>query len=112
MTFDQACQQQIDDIMDTFEFNKVREIMYRLDWTWGEEKKYPSDSEIRIDVRGKLKRLVEMIRESENGLTNFISSGGFRVQGVKDECEEEGTWVKIELFFGLEHSWDGVCYEA
>jgi hypothetical protein len=54
-------QEQIDDIMDNFDFNRVARVMDFLDWKWYmKEYRVPAESEIRKQVRQHLSKSVRL----------------------------------------------------
>ena len=102
MTKQEAIQSQIDDIMDSFEFDKVQIVMTALDWKWYSHEDIPGIIEIRQSARKTLNSLKDGNRMS--------GSAGF--YATKEEGEDGGIpWVRICLFFGLEFSEDGVSYD-
>jgi len=61
---------QIDEIMDYFNFARVRKTMEALDWIWSSaENGVPSETEIRIVAR-------RLLREVILGKYSFVSTGG------------------------------------
>lgn len=102
MTKQEAIQEQIDNIMDTFEFDRVQTVMTALDWKWYSHEDIPGIVEIRQSARKTLNTLRQDYRTS--------GSGGFTA--IKDSGEDDGKpWVRISLFFGIEESGDGVSYD-
>jgi hypothetical protein len=103
MTKTQAIQQEIDEIMDTFDFAKVQRAMELLDWRWGSppDDAVPEEYELRRAARERLNSLHQ---------NQVSSTGGFFAS--KDEGIEDGKpWVRINLQFVLEDSGrDGVEY--
>ena len=53
-----SIQDQIDEIMDHFDFHKVQRVMEHLEWKW-EGKETPSVPEIRQKARYLLNKVVE-----------------------------------------------------
>jgi len=82
--------EQIDTIMDEFDFDRVHEIMVACKWGWStgedDDLEVPSGNEIRRTARRMLKQAVE----EKHAL---VSSGGFTVIKVKDT---------LALFFGVD----------
>lgn len=91
-------QDDIDNIMDNFDFRKVHEVMTMLNWKWGLSPEVPTESEIRANARRKMKRAVE---ETQRLKLNEYSceSGGLRVDVTVDND------IFISLSFVLT-SWD------
>lgn len=84
-----SLQEQIDQIMDEFDFLRVREIMEATDWTWsGQGDEYiPEESELRTVARRHLKA-VAFDKDIE-----VSSSGGFTAE------QNDGV---LSLFFGVD----------
>jgi len=61
---------EIDEILDEFDFEKVHKVMTALDWEWYSTDGVPSIAELRREARRLLKDLV-------NGRHQSISTGGF-----------------------------------
>ena len=100
MTKEQALQEQMDDIMDSFEFDKVASVMQHLDWKWKSSNGVPDEYEIRKSARQTMKSAIEC-----NGTSG---TGGFTA--IVDDNPEEG-WVRLDLHFGFSTINDGVEYE-
>ena len=102
MTKQEAIQEQIDSIMDTFRFDKVHAWMTAAGWYWGEpgSMRVPDVSELRREARQRLKEA------ANNG---FASSGGFTATSHEDE-DENGPWIKLDLYFGYQSLNDGTSY--
>ena len=49
----------IDNIMDYFDFNKVKKTMEKLDWRWGRDKAPPCEGELREHARKMLENIVK-----------------------------------------------------
>ena len=107
MTKDEAIQEQMDDIMDNFEFHKAQQIMEALDWKWsfsGEGERIPHISDLRRAARELLKYVAKNGGSTgTGGLTAFCRSG-------YDE-DDAKSWVWLSLHFGLETYHDGTCYD-
>lgn len=124
MTKQEAIQAQIDEIMDTFDFEKVHAWMEHAGWVWsGAQEEVPSTSEIRRQGR---QRLIEA------SIYGFSSCGGFtasREQGFDqreqgdgqedlntqislDDQEDQQPWIKLNLHFGYTSHNDGTTYNA
>ncbi len=71
-------QEQIDEIMDWFDFDKVHETMTKLNWTWRDEG-VPKVQELRAAARRHL-------REVANNGDDYWGSacGGFRAERHED----------------------------
>lgn len=87
-------QNQIEAIMDKFDFDRVQKIMKASNWQWatgeGDEKELPSGNDIRRSARRMLNRVI-----IEKLAT--ISSGGFTAMKIKNKQGEQ-----LVLFFGVD----------
>lgn len=63
-------QEQINDIMDYFNFDNVAKAMAATNWTWHESKEPPAEPEIRTFARKLLNEILER-------KIKFLSTGGF-----------------------------------
>ena len=97
MTKQEAIQEQIDEIMDSFDFEKAQKIMEFLNWEWNDEG-VPDIYSLRTSARKHLKTAAEI---------NGSSSSG----GLTANYTEHKTWVRLELYFGLDSINDGTEYE-
>ena len=52
----EAYQNQIDEIMDNFDFRRVHEMMKAVNWTWGDD--VPEEPELREEARRLLKETI------------------------------------------------------
>jgi hypothetical protein len=68
MTF----QEQIDNIMDTFDFNRVHQMMEAVGWGWGDPAVVPDTYAIKQDARKHLRSVAGSKREGW-----FAGCGGF-----------------------------------
>lgn len=104
MTKQEAIQEQIDDIMDTFEFEDVRNWMKHDGWGWGtgngDELEVPDLYTIKRSARQRLKEAAE---------TGFSSTGGFTAQRYEG-TDEDGPWITLSLHFGYQSCNDGTSY--
>ncbi len=101
MTFDEAVQKQIDEIMDNFDFSRVATMMEAVHWGWGIPPVVPEEPEIRTEARRHLRQAVE------NGSS---ACSGFTACCEKAE-DEGGKWVRLTLQWGPGWDDDGVHYE-
>jgi hypothetical protein len=70
-------QEQIDDIMDSFNFDAVSKCMVLLEWGWSSsEGKVPNIFEIKKEARRLLRRVD----------VGSINTGGFKVAIDEDNC--------------------------
>ena len=88
MTF----QEQVDNIMDEFEFERVHEMMEAVDWTWGDDG-VPDVRDIRRAARKRLYALRENSYSVCGGFTAMKDEGVLRLfwgensTGMTDEEE-------------------------
>jgi len=99
MTKQEAIQAQMDDIMDTFDFESVAKWMKHTNWRWGQEEP-PEIYEIKRAARDRLRGAV-------NG--GMSSTGGFTAT-FEDKSDEDGHWVRLNLSFGYSTHNDGTGY--
>jgi hypothetical protein len=102
MTKREAIQEQIDEIMDRFDFERVHDVMMHLNWTWRDALEPPTTYEIRAHARERLKDAVK------HGSSN---TGGF--VATKEEGVDDGKpWVRMNLLFAVEQTLnDGTSYD-
>ena len=97
----QYIQNDIDEILDCFDFEKVQKVMAFLDWKW-HDTGVPEVYELRKFARKQIRYAVEnVIRTGESELGT--ECGGFYVQ-VYNKTKEDPT-IRICLRFSLT-SWD------
>lgn len=107
-TREQTIQDQIDYIMDTFEFAKVHKVMKFLGWTWAfSDNGVPEEYELRMQARKMLNSLAEKDSGKQH---SYVATGGFHA--TLDHGTENGTpWVRVDLaFYVTETMNDGVSY--
>jgi hypothetical protein len=94
MMFGNTLREHQDEIMDEFDFGKVRSVMEFLDWQWGgAEDGVPTQAEMRKWVRDLMAQAYEYATKS--GRNYWISSGGFVVKyDVMDDA--------FDVYFKLE----------
>jgi len=89
-------QEQIDEIMDNFDFNKVARVMDFLEWKWWiKEYRVPTEPEIRKDVRSKLSKAYDY--GEGRGLKYETKTGGFTYT-------YDPLYTELQLSFELD-SW-------
>jgi len=89
-----AYQNQIDEIMDNFEFDRVQKMMTSIDWTWytDGESKIPSQPELREAARSCLRTVAEKdcFMVGSGGFTAINREGCLSLYwGVSWECEPQ-----------------------
>jgi hypothetical protein len=104
MNREDAIQEQIDEVMDSFDFASVEKIMLALDWKWatgeGMKKEIPDEYEIRKSARERMRGAAR---------SGYCSSGGFSARLI--EGEEGGQkWLLMDLQFGINSHQDTTDY--
>jgi hypothetical protein len=104
MTKQEAIQEQIDEVMDTFDFATVRKIMAALDWKWatseGMNREIPDEYEIRRSARNRMRDAAKV---------GYSSSGGFSARLIEG-VEDEKAWLLMDLNFGIQSFQDTTDY--
>lgn len=100
MTKEQAIQEQMDEIMDSFEFGKVLRIMQHLNWKWTNSNGVPDEIELRKEARRLMKDAVEC--------GGWAGTGGFTAIFTENKSER---WIRLNLYFGISDTNDGIEYE-
>ena len=90
---------EIDDIMDNFDFEKVHEAMTLLGWRWVDHDSKAFEIPEIIKLRKRARRLMQEAMDSSKAAYS-IGTGGFQVH----KTTEEGK-VYLSLSFVLT-SWD------
>lgn len=104
MTKQEAIQAQIDEIMDTFEFEDVHRWMEHDDWGWGT----PDSDETVVPDLYEIKRCARQ-RLKEAAVTGFSSTGGFTATS-HEGVDGNGPWITLSLNFGYQTHTDGTSY--
>jgi hypothetical protein len=87
-------QEQIDEIMDNFDFNKVAKVMDFLDWKWFlNGYRVPEESEIRKKVRQHLAEAFDC--GQGQGRKYTLCTGGF-------VCSYDPQYSELSLTFELD----------
>jgi len=82
-------QDALDNIMDSFDFDKVHKVMVFLNWKWANGNgglEVPEKYELRSEAR----RLLKMAIEEKT----TVSTGGFLAEYIEDE---EGGWMDLKF---------------
>jgi hypothetical protein len=82
-------EKQIDEVLDSFDFDKVHRAMELLSWTWANLDRVPE----RLELVDEARRLLSELK----GKPGVHGSGGLRAS-----CTEDGT---LSLKFILCESW-------
>jgi hypothetical protein len=97
MTKKEVLNNQVDEIMDSFDFRRVASVMEHLNWTWKDSKTPPDEYEIRKEARSIMR---VAIKSGES-----VSTGGFIARLISGE-ENGEKWAKIDLAFAVEDSFN------
>ena len=99
MNKQQAIQSQINEIMDCFDFRKCRDVLNAIGFGCAPFEECDLRQQGRERMLGAVKH------------KGFSDTGPFRAE-YKEGDDEDGKWLRIELFCVIEH-WpnDGVTYE-
>jgi hypothetical protein len=102
MTRKEVLENQLDEIMDSFDFYQVGKMMSATDWIWARsENGVPDQYELRQEAR----RLMKQAIAGED-----CATGGFRAW-VTDGNDKDGPWTKINLSFGIDTIHDGESHD-
>jgi len=104
MTRSQAIEQQIESVMDEFDFRRVAEYMKSTKWTWHSAAEgVPAEQEIRKYVRNTMRQIAK-------GGDHSHQSGGFLISFSENK---EAGWLRFDVNFVIENWFaDGVEYET
>jgi hypothetical protein len=92
----------VDDILDEFDFEKVREVMVALDWKWASaEADIPSMSKLK-DTARHLLISVYNLRKDKYTITHpevpvQVETGGFKATALANEDSGEVDFLKLEF---------------
>jgi|GEM_PF-2106402 hypothetical protein len=89
-------EQQVEEVLSTFDFDRVRRVMESLAWTWANLDRVPTHDELSAEGRRLLTEL--------DGRPGVLGSGGLRAS-----YKEDGT---LSLKFILCESWSDLNEEA
>lgn len=102
-TKQEAIQEQIDEIMDTFDFDKVHAWMKHDNWEWHNEG-VPDVTALRLHARERLKSAA-----ANEGIS---STGGFMAEYEHGTDGAGGPFIRLTLSFGYSTYNDGTSYKA
>ena len=69
--------EQIEDLLDEFDFDKVKKVMDCLGWTYFDS----PDSEVSIgELRRRARCLLEIVYNADTAPENYAASGGFHAE--------------------------------
>ena len=87
----------IDDVMDNFDFHKVAQMMEAVNWKWWGSPDTPTEGELRATAR---KRLIDAHECALKHCEDYsVSSGGF-----KATCHVDDEGAAFTLFWGEEYT--------
>ena len=85
----------IEDLLDCFDFEKVKTVMDFLNWQWALYNGVPEIWDLRKHARNQLKTVAKEVLKEERG-TFFTSCGGFNASArVYEDCPK----IYLELEF-------------
>lgn len=92
-------EEQINNIMDCFDFDKVHKAMVALDWKWGMHGGFhiPAQRELRKRAREILRETFDKLEEAEDSRSFTIETGGFEARATSYDNED----IKLELRFSV-----------
>ena len=103
MTKKEVLNNQVDEIMDSFDFHRVASVMEHLNWIWNGSKTPPDEYEIRKEARSIMR---VAIKSGES-----VSTGGFIARLISGE-ENGEKWARIDLVFAIEQTFgEGEAYD-
>lgn len=91
-------QNQIDEILDYLDFEKVQKVMTFLDWKWAVFNAVPTIPELRIESRRLLRSAFKQSKEefSTPNETYIAACGGFTAECIK-YLDTESNDIKFHL---------------
>lgn len=94
--YPEACEDQIEEILDEFDFGKVHKVMTHLGWTWHGEG-IPTIGDLRIKARTLLWEVAEKHGNTDSSYY-YTKTAGFRVSSYKG-IDKKDHWVMLRLAF-------------
>ena len=101
MTRLEVLNKQLDEIMDSFDFNKASKMMSAVNWKWATVEGVPDEYDLRKQARSLMKQAI-----AKEG----CSTGGFSAR-VIDGVEDNKPWTKLDLSFGIDSGFDGEFHD-
>lgn len=103
MTKKEVLNNQVDEIMDSFDFRQVESVMKHLNWTWKDSRTPPDEYDLRKEARSLMRMAIQ---QGES-----VSTGGFIV--TLHSGEENGEkWARIDLAFAVDQTFsEGEVYD-
>jgi hypothetical protein len=92
----------IDEIMEEFDFARVRKAMVALDWKWGgSDYRIPNIDELREAAEERLRDAVELrlggYRDEHHEVGIISATGGFKATAFCNETKTKITGLKLEF---------------
>jgi hypothetical protein len=102
MKFIERHQRMMFDIINNFDYDKVRIVMKHLEWEWF-GKGVPTLDDIRFAARERLETVIKnCLLDANSGEEYFVSSGGLKATAIKDDYGQI-TFLQLEFILT---SWD------
>lgn len=115
MKLQKTIQKQIDDIMDSYEFDRCAKLLKFLKKSGNPypstffDGKNPCVATMRQEARKFMERAGYEI--TKKGIKYaFCSSGYFKATAVRAK-DDDGKWVRMDLHFGIDSFNDGEAYD-
>ena len=112
MKLEEAIQHRIQEIMKSFDFERVHKTMLSLDWHWA------SSTGLRTptidELKNSAKELLSIILQNCDGKSYSVSCGGFTVHFNKYYSKLDGHRFSLDLSFSVETTdyEDAIKYDA
>lgn len=90
MTRNEVIEKQIEEIMDEFDFQMVKDMFDHNKWSYGGDGETPSIAELRKTARGLLRGF-----KPQTGMT-YLATGRFFAHCIEDTKEK---WLRLGLEF-------------
>jgi len=103
----QNIEETFQEIMEKFDFEKVRALMLINGWTWANEgpgHMVPTISSMRSSCCSMFSRLKELLAEPGHLPYNRLGVGGFQLKFW--------TWESGAMELELTFNWESVCYSV
>jgi hypothetical protein len=98
--------EEVEDILDEFDFVKVQKVMEFLEWKWCQaEEGVPRLGELRKSARRLLNEVHYKASKGLPGDEVMLATGGFKAKATKYDSPNGALKVYMELTFEVT-SWD------
>jgi hypothetical protein len=102
MTHHERHQKMMFDIMNHFDYDKVRTVMKHLEWEWY-GKGIPTVDDIRFAARERIETVIKnCLLDASPDEEYFVSSGGLKATAIKNDYGQI-TFLQLEF---VVTSWD------